>query len=38
MFGGCVLYLWLKDMDLLCIIRSYVLPPVAVVHGYTVYH
>ena len=38
MFGGCVPYLRLGDMDLLCMFYSYVLPPISVVHGSTVYH
>ena len=38
MFGGCVLYLTLRGIDLLCISRSYVLFLVAVIHGSIVYH
>ena len=38
MFGGCVLDLRLKVMDLLCILRNYVLPHIAFFHGSTLYH
>ena len=38
MFGGCVPYLRLRDMDLLCMFRSYVIPPIAIIHGSTVYY
>ena len=38
MFGGCVLYLKLGGIDLLCIPRRYVLLLVVDIHGSTVYY
>ena len=38
MFGGCVSYLRLKAMDLLCVFHSYVLPPISIIHRSTLYY